>query len=279
MTANVPVRILSRLILIVAMLLVLMPLIYLLGLSFKAPQGIFANPIAPFVWPPDFTNYQAVFEQMDLPRFFLNSIIYAGGVTLGQLLLAIPAAFAFSYYRFRFKNLLMSLILISLIVPFVVTYVPNYLLLAQWRLLNSLTGMIIPMLGISVGFGIFLLRQHFQTFPREVFEAAHIDGANSWQVLWRILAPSSLAPITSVAIYVFIITWNRFIWPLLVGGGDPTAYTVTVAVHIFYNNPESGSNWGSLMAASVISSLPILVLYFALRKQILQTFTEGAVKG
>ena len=86
-------------------------------------------------------------------------------------------------------------------------------------------------------------------------------------------------PIVSVAIYVFIITWNRFIWPLLVGGGDPASYTMTVAVHIHYNNPESGANWGNLMAASVVSTLPIMVMYFALRKQILRTFTEGAVKG
>jgi len=279
MTANAPGRMISRLILCVAMLLVLMPLVFLVGLTFKPPQGIFAKPMAPFAWPLDLINYRTVLDQMDVSKYFLNSIIYAGGVTLGQLLLAIPAAFAFSYYQFRFKNLLMSLVLISLIVPFVVTYVPNYLLLARWRLLNSLVGMIVPMLGISVGFGIFLLRQHFQTFPQEVFDAARIDGANSWQILWRVLAPSSLAPIASVAIYIFIITWNRFIWPLLVGGGDPASYTMTVAVHIFYNNPESGANWGNLMAASVVSSLPIMMLYFALRKQILRTFTEGAVKG
>lgn len=279
MTANSPSRMLSRLILVVMMLLVLTPLVFLVGLSFKPPQGIFADPMKPFAWPFDFSNYRAVIDQMNMPKFFLNSLIYAGGVTLGQLLLAIPAAFAFSYYQFRFKNLLMSLVLISLIVPFVVTYVPNYLLLARWGWLNSLVGMIVPMLGISVGFGIFLLRQHFQTFPQEVFDAARIDGANSWQVLWRVLAPSSLAPIVSVAIYIFIITWNRFIWPLLVGGGNPNSYTMTVAVDIFYANPESGSNWGNLMAASVISTLPIMVLYFALRKQILRTFTEGAVKG
>lgn len=279
MSASPITRNLSRTVLGFAMLLVLMPLVYLVGLSFKAPQGIFARPIEPFAWPPVLTNYRAVLNQMDVVKFFVNSGIYAGGVTLGQLVLAIPAAFGFSYYRFRFKNLLMSLVLISLIVPFVVTYVPNYLLLARWRLLNSLVGMIIPMLGISVGFGIFLLRQHFQTFPKEVFDAARIDGANSWQILWRVLAPSSLAPIVSVGIYVFIVTWNRFIWPLLVGGGNPSSYTMTVAVDIYYNNPESGANWGNLMAASVISTLPIMVLYFALRKQILRTFIEGAVKG
>jgi len=279
MTASASERLASRTILFFALVLVITPLVYLVGLSFKAPEGIFSNPIVPFSWPLDLTNYRSVLQQMDVPKFFLNSLIYAGGVTLGQLILAIPAAFAFSYYDFRFKNLLMSIVLISLIVPFVVTYVPNYLLLARWGLLNSLAGMIIPMLGISVGFGIFLLRQHFQTFPQEVFDAARIDGANSWQVLWRVLVPSSLAPIVSVAIYVFIITWNRFIWPRLVGGGDPASYTMTVAVDIYYANPESGANWGNLMAASVVSTLPSLLLYIALRKQILRTFIEGAVKG
>lgn len=279
MTASALERFTSRTILLLTLLIVVTPLVYLVGLSFKAPEGIFADPVVPFSWPPDLTNYRSVLQQMNMPKFFLNSLIYAGGVTLGQLILAIPAAFAFSYYDFRFKNLLMSVVLISLIVPFVVTYVPNYLLLARWGMLNSLLGMIVPMLGISVGFGIFLLRQSFQTFPKEVFDAARIDGATSWQVLWRVLAPSSLAPIVSVAIYIFIITWNRFIWPLLVGGGDPSSYTMTVAVDIYYDNPESGANWGNLMAASVVSTLPIVVMYIALRKQILRTFTEGAVKG
>lgn len=279
MNASAWERFVSRTILLLALLVVVTPLVYLVGLSFKVPEGIFSNPMVPFSWPLDLTNYRNVLRQMDVPKFFLNSLIYAGGVTLGQLLLAIPAAFAFSYYNFRFKNLLMSAVLISLIVPFVVTYVPNYLLLARWGLLNTLPGMIIPMLGISVGFGIFLLRQSFQTFPKEVFDAAHIDGANSWQVLWRVLVPSSWSPIVSVAIYIFIITWNRFIWPLLVGGGDPSSYTMTVAVDIYYANPESGANWGNLMAASVVSTLPIMALYIALRRQILRTFTEGAVKG
>lgn len=270
---------LSRTILIVVSALVLMPLVYLVGISFKAPQLIFANPILPFTIPPSLENYQAVLTQMDIPRYLLNSIAFAGSVTLGQLALAIPAAFAFAYFNFRFKNLFLGMIIISLMVPFVVTYIPNYLLLAQWRLINTLPGLILPMLGISLGFGIFLLRQHFMSFPREVMEAAMIDGANSWDILWRVLMPANLSPVLAVGIYVLINTWNQFIWPLLVGGGNPRSYTLTVAVQIFYTSPEGGDYWGAIMAASVLTSLPTAIIFILMRRRVLTTFVDGAIKG
>ncbi|MBC7810856.1 MAG: carbohydrate ABC transporter permease [Burkholderiales bacterium] len=260
-------------------LVVLLPLIYQVGISFKNPQQIFSTPVLPFTFPPSFENYVAVLTQMNIPRFLFNSLVFSLGVTLGQLILAIPAAFSFAYFNFRFKNLLLGIVLISLMVPFVVTYIPNYLLLAQWRMINTLHGMILPMLGISLGFGIFLLRQHFMSFPREVMEAAHIDGANSWDVLWRVLLPANLSPVVTVGLYVLINSWNQFIWPLLVGGGNPNSFTLTVAVQIFYTSPEGGDYWGAIMAASVLTSLPTVLIFLLMRKRILTTFVEGAVKG
>ena len=279
MTASRRAVWLSRAILIAVSVLILMPLVYLVGVSFKAPQLIFANPILPFTIPPSLENYQAVLRQMDIPRYLLNSIAFAGSVTLGQLALAIPAAFSFAYFDFRFKNLLLGVIIVSLMVPFVVTYIPNYLLLAQWRLINTLPGLILPMLGISLGFGIFLLRQHFMSFPREVMEAAMIDGATSWDILWRVLMPANLSPVLAVGIYVLINTWNQFIWPLLVGGGNPRSYTLTVAVQIFYTSPEGGDYWGAIMAASVLTSLPTAVIFLLMRRRVLTTFVDGAIKG
>jgi ABC-type glycerol-3-phosphate transport system permease component len=197
----------------------------------------------------------------------------------GQLALALPAAFAFTYFEFRGKTLLLTLVVLSLMVPFVVTYIPNYLLLAGWRMLGTLHGMILPMLGVSLGFGIFLLRQHFMSFPRAVMEAAMIDGANSWQILWRVLIPANLSPIVSVGIYVLINTWNQFVWPRVVAGGRQSAFTLTVAVQVFYTSPEGGDYWGGIMAASVLTSLPTIVIFLLMRKRILKTFVEGAVKG
>jgi len=260
-------------------ILVLMPLVYQVGISLKSPQDIFRSPVLPFVFPPSFDNYLVVLGQMDIPRYLLNSLSFALGVTFGQLLLAIPAAFSFTYFHFRLKNILLGMVIVSLMVPFVVTYIPNYLLMAQWDLINTLPGMILPMLGVSLGFGIFLLRQHFLSFPREVLEAAKIDGANSWQILGRVLIPANLSPIVTVMLYVLINSWNQFVWPLLAGGGDPNVYTLTVAVQLFYTSPEGGDVWGAIMAASVLTSLPTVIVFFLMRKRVLTTFVDGALKG
>lgn len=270
---------LFRGVLITVAVLNLMPLIYLVGISFKAPQLVFVNPLLPFTVPPSLENYRAVLSQMNILRYLLNSIAFSGSVTVGQLLLAIPAAFSFTYFSFRFKNILLGLVILSLVVPFVVTYIPNYLLLAKWRLINTILGLILPMLGISLGFGIFLLRQHFMSFPREIVEAAMIDGANSWDILWRVVLPANLSPVVAVGIYVMINTWNQFIWPLLVGGGHPRSYTLTVAVQIFYTSPEGSDYWGAIMAASVLASLPTVIVFLLMRRKVLASFVEGALRG
>lgn len=283
MTASVPVQtrrpIFARSVLLMTTAIVLMPIVYLVGISVKSPSEIFSSPVLPFSIPPTLENYRVVLDQMDIPRYLFNSLIFSLGVALGQLALAIPAAFSFTYFQFRFKTVLLGMVIVSLMVPFVVTYIPNYLLMARWNLINTLPGMVLPMLGVSLGFGIFLLRQHFMSFPQEVFEAAKIDGANSWQILWRVLIPANPSPIMTVALYVLINSWNQFVWPLLVGGGNPDVYTLTVAVQLFYTSPEGGDVWGAIMAASVLTSLPTVLIFLIMRKRVLTTFVDGAVKG
>lgn len=269
----------ARSVLLLATGLVIVPLIYMVGISFKPANAVFENVLLPFAGTPTAENYTTVMQTVPMLTYLWNSILFAAGVAVGQTLLAVPAAFAFSYYQFRFKNALLGLVIVSLMVPFVVTYIPNYLLLAQWKLINTLPGLILPMLGVSLGFGIFLLRQHFMSFQKEIIEAAMIDGAHSWQILTRVVAPANISAITALQIYILINTWNQFIWPLLVGGGRPEAYTLTVGVQMFFINPEGGSRWGSIMAASVLTALPTVVLYLIMRKGVLRTFTEGAVKG
>ncbi len=269
----------SRFILILATLLVAVPLIYQLGISFKQPDEVFSSVLSPFTLNPTLRNYEVVIRSVPILTYLANSAAFSIGVTVGQILLAVPAAYAFSYFNFRFKNLLLALVLVSLMVPFVVTYIPNYLLLAQYKLINTLPGLILPMLGVSLGFGIFLLRQHFMSFQREIIEAAMIDGASSWQTLTWVVAPANISALSALAVYILINTWNQFIWPLLIGGGRPEAYTLTVGVQMYFTNPEGGNRWGSLMAASVLTSLPTIIAYLFMRKGILRTFTEGAVKG
>ncbi len=279
MIVNARSRWLSLSILGFATLLVVLPFVYQVGISFKAPNRVMIDAIAPFSFPLSIANYETILRDMPLLRYLWNSLLFAAGVTIGQIALAVPAAYAFSYYQFRFKNILLALVLVSLTIPFVVTYLPNYLLLARWKLLNTIPGMILPMLGASLGFSIFLLRQNFMSFPRAITEAAMIDGANSWQILSRVVTPANVAAIVAVAVYILINTWNQFIWPLLVGGGDKNSYTLTVGVQLFYANVESGEQWGALMAASVLASLPTFIIYMVMRRAILSTFAEGAIKG
>jgi ABC-type glycerol-3-phosphate transport system permease component len=269
----------ARVILLLAMLLVAVPLIYQLGISFKPPGEVFSNVLSPISLTPTLENYQAVLSSVPIPQYLWNSLLFSVGVTLGQLALALPAAYAFGYFNFPGKTALLGLVLLSLLVPFVITYIPNYLLLAQYRLINTLPGLILPMLGVSLGFGIFLLRQHFLSFQREIMEAAMIDGATSWQTLTRVVGPANISAISALAVYILINTWNQFIWPLLIGGGRPEAYTLTVGVQMYFTNPEGGNRWGSVMAASVLTSLPTILIYLVMRRGILRTFAEGAVKG
>lgn len=269
----------ARAILLLATACVGVPLVYQFGISLKPPGEIFANVLSPFSLSPSLDSYFAVLQAMPILDYLVNSVLFSSGVTLGQIALALPAAYAFSYFRFPGRTALMAFVLLSLMVPFVVTYIPNYLLLAQVRLLNTLPGLILPMLGVSLGFGIFLLRQNFMSFQREIIEAAQIDGANAVQTLVLVVAPANRSALSALAVYIFINTWNQFIWPLLIGGGRQEAYTLTVGVQMYFTNPEGGNAWGSIMAASVLTALPTIILYFFMRKSILRTFTEGAVKG
>lgn len=280
MTVKAPRSIwIARLILMTATIIVLLPLLYLLGISFKPPEAIFENVLSPFATAFTIENYRVVLEKVPIFSYLWNSVVFSFGVSIGQIILAVPAAFAFSFYQFRFKNVLLGFVVISLMVPFVVTYIPNYLLLSQLKLINNIVGLILPMLGVSLGFGIFLLRQHFMSFQKEIIEASMIDGANSLQSLTRVITPANVSAITALFIYILINTWNQFIWPLLIGGGRPEAYTLTVGVQMYFTNPEGGSRWGSVMAASMLTALPTVIIYLLMRKGILRTFTEGAVKG
>lgn len=264
----------ARALLIVCIILVFVPFLYQFGMSLKPTQDIFRQPLAPLSFPATLEHYQRVLTTLPMLEYFWNSVVFTLSVTMGQLLIGIPAAFAFSYYEFPFKRFLFALILVSLMVPFVVTYLPNYLLLASLGLLNTLPGMIIPM--IANAYGIFLLRQHFKSFPKSILEAALIDGASHAQMLWRVLVPANISAITAIAIYVIINTWNQYVWPLLVGGRGGL-HTLTVAVPQFASS-EGGSDWGAMMAAATLATLPTLFLYLLLRKRVLETFTEGTVR-
>jgi len=266
---------LSRIILIAAIALVILPLLYMVGTALRPEASVFADALQPLPVTPTLENFAVAAKTMNYPHMLLVSIIYAGGVTLGQLAIAVLAAYAFGCRRFPGDGWLFALMLATIPIPFVVTYVPNYLLMARTHLLNTYAGLILPQ--VASAYGIFLLRQHFRAFPRSILEAAGIDGASSWRILWRIVIPANLPVIFALGVYIFVNTWNQYIWPLI-AMADPNMHTLTVGVQDFAAG-EGGSHWGALMAGATLATLPTFVVFLFARKQILETLMEGAVKG
>lgn len=270
-----PTRCLAHAVLALAVAATFLPLVWMLGASFKSPQLVFSNPLNPLPLPPTLANYRDVLRTADVARQFLNSVVFAGAVTVGQMALAVPAAYAFATQRFRGSHLLFAAFLLTVPIPFVVFYVPNYILLSRLNLLNTYVGLILPQLASA--YGIFLLRQHFKSFPRDIIDAARIDGAGEWSIVWRIVFPASRAAIFALAVFVFINTWNEYVWPLLITP-DPEMQILTVGV-AQYASAEAGTRWGPIMAAATVASAPTLLAYLFVRKQILAVVLEGAVKG
>ena len=266
---------LARVLLGIAALATLAPLAFMLGAAFKPESEIFAAAANPFTLHPTFENVVAAVTQLQFGHMLVVSVPFALGVTLGQLAIAIPAAYVFARNDVPLAGPLFALVLATLPIPFVVTYIPNYLMLASAHLLNTLPGLILPQ--IASAYGIFLLRQHFRSFPRSVLEAARIDGATRWDALWRILVPANLPAIVALSVYIFVNTWNQYIWPLLVAS-DPSLFTLTVGVQNFANG-EGGSRWGALMAAALLATIPTVAAYLAVRRPLFSTLIEGAVTG
>jgi len=268
-------RVLAQAILALAVLTSFVPLIWMVGLSFKPSQTVFANPLNPIPASPTLGNYLQVFNKTDIVRQFFNSVIFAGGVTLGQILIAVPAAYALGRMSFRGANFLFAAFLLTLPVPFVVFYVPNYILVSSLGLLDTFPGLILPQ--VASAYGIFLLRQHFKAFPQSIIDAARVDGVSEWSIIWRVVLPANRAAVAALAVFVFITTWNEYVWPLLVAR-DPKMYIMTVGVTQFASG-EGGTQWANIMAAAALATLPTLLAYLFIRKQILSVLLEGAVKG
>lgn len=268
-------RLLAHAILWLAVISTFVPLVWMVGMSLKPQELVLSNPLNPLpIWP-TLQNYRDVFAASAVPRQLLNSVIFAGGVTLGQIAIAVPAAYAFSQWRFRGSGLLFAALLLTLPVPFMVFYIPNYILLARLDLLDTYPGMILPQ--IASAYGIFLLRQHFRAFPRAVLDAARVDGASEGTIIWRIVLPASRAAVFALSVFVFINTWNEYVWPLMVAS-EPEMQILTVGVAQFAS-AEGGFRWGPIMAAATIACAPTLLAYLLVRKRLLSVILEGAVKG
>jgi len=209
--------------------------------------------------------------------YMRNSILVAVGVTVGQVLFSAMAAYAFARLRWPGRDKVFVLFLSALMVPPIFTALPNFLTIKSLGLINTLPGIMLPGLLMSP-FAIFFLRQFFLGLPREVEEAAMMDGASHLRVFFRIILPMSAAPVTTLGLLTFIASWNDYFWPLLVGQTE-NSRVLTVALGVFRSQTPQGSpDWAGLMAASLLAALPILILFLALGRWIVNSIGFTGLK-
>ncbi len=229
-----------------------------------------------------FENYLEVWISNNFQRYTINSLIIATIVVSGILFTSIPAAYSFARIDFPFKNIIFYFLLVSLMIPEIIMLLPHLLIIRgeiiplpfgpSW--MNSLQGLTVPFMGNI--FVIFLLRQYFKKIPKELWDAARMDGASHFYFLYKVVVPLSLPIIVTVGLFSFILAWNAFAWPLLILTKDDW-FPVTVSIYGFIR--EVGPNFNLLMAACVISILPILILYFFTQRLFLEAISNFGLKG
>lgn len=225
---------------------------------------------------PRFDNYQFVLFHPNLPvaRFFLNSVLVTVAVVLGQLLITSMAAYAFARLRFRGRHWIFGLFLGSMMFAGPVTQIPVYLLLRNLGWLDTYWSLIIP--GVSSAFSVFLLRQFFMQIPKELDEAARMDGAGDFLIYWRVILPLSRAALATCAAFTFIGVWTDFFGPLIYTNTTEMR-TLEVGLSIFKNS-YGGQNWPLQMTAAVIVMLPLLIVFLLTQKYFIKGITIGSIK-
>ncbi len=253
----------------------ILPMLWMLSTSFKPPPEIPLWP--PHLLPrvPTLANYTGIFVAAPFGRFFLNSAAMSLAATLSVMVTSLVAGAVFGKYRFPGRSLLFMLIISTAIVPFESYMIPLYIQLIPIGWINTYQGIVLPYLIMS--FGIFLVRQHVMSaVPTELLEAARVDGASEWWILARVIAPLSGTALAAVGIFGFIQMWGAFVWPLLIANNQ-LLFNMEVGLTAFQF--RFSSDYGKLMAGSVISVVPMLVIFLVLRRRIIESVALTGLKG
>ena len=254
--------------------LILIPLLYTLSISLMPTDEIYKNVLIPSSL--NLQNYVRAFTNPNyhFARFIINSLVVSVCVTLGQMVTCSLAAFSFSFLEFKGKKFLFVLILSTMMVPGEATIIANYLTVSRLGWLDTYWVLVAPFLCSAMG--IFLLRQYYLTFAKELHEASKIDGCVNWQFLLWVVVPLSRPALGALGAYVFLNTWNQYMWPLLVT--NSTRYrTVQIGISMLYDIDAEGM--GLMMAGVIIVVVPSLAVFIFMQKQLINGLMAGAVKG
>ena len=266
---------LQLLILILLALVVLVPLLWLVSTSLKGPaEDIFTSPPALLPAQPSLDAYGRLFRDNPLGRYLLNSAVVSLVAVVANLLFCSLAAYPLARMRFAGRGLVLGLVVATILIPFQVVMIPLYLLMVQLSLRNTLLALVIPQ--AATAFGLYLLRQSFLGVPVELEEAARMDGCSKLGEWWNVMIPAARADLITLGMFVFIGTWSDFLWPLVILD-DPQLFTLPLGLQQLASS--FSLDWRIVAAGSVVSILPVLVLFVLLQRFILPSASGDAVKG
>ena len=263
-----------HLVLLPVSLLFALPLFWLALSSFMTNAQI--NRFPPTIIPDSLhlDGFRYVLQNALFPRWFLNSMIVASVVVVGNLVFGSLAGYAFARMRFRGSKALLALMLGTLVIPFQITMIPSFLLMKYLGIIDTLGALIVP--SLVTPFAVFLLRQFFLSLPREIEEAAWIDGCSRLRTLWLIVVPLARPALGTVAVLTFLTTWNDLAWPLIAINNDHN-YTLQLGLTTFQG--QHRTQWAAVMAGNMITVLPVLVAFLAAQRTFIQSLASSAVKG
>lgn len=265
----------AYLVLLAGLVFTLLPFVYILLASFKTNAELLRVPPTFFPERPIIENYTTVLadRQISLGRIFFNSGLVAIARTVLTLFISSFAGYIFARYRFTGKNLFFGMILAQLMIPFQVVMIPLYLLTVRMGLVDTLWALVVPML--IDAYGIFVAKQFVEGLPGEVLEAARIDGASEFGIYWRIVLPQLGPALASLGIFTFMASWNDYLWPLIVITSPEKR---TIPLLLVWYSTQHGSNQGLVLAASILTLLPIFIVYFLAQRWIVEQASQSAFK-
>lgn len=255
-------------------LLTLVPVVWMVLTSFKSAPEVAANP--PTWWPREWhpENYAAAWNFAPFGRFLINSAIMVGGITVLQVATSAAAAYAFARLNFRGRDLLFLLYLATLMIPPQVIVIPQFIIVKDLNWVDTYQGLIIPQ--AFTAFGVFLLRQFFLGIPKELEDAARVDGATRFGCFFRIILPLSGPAIAALAAFIFMFHWNHLLWPLVVSNTDAT---IPVVVGLRNFQGQYGTEWNLLMAGAGIASIPVVAFFLLTQRWFVQGITMSGFGG
>ena len=274
MDTPTPQRILNAAAKALILLIFIVPFLWMISTSLQTFKETMSFPPVWLPASPQWANFKIAMTAGPFWTYTRNSIAVTAAILVLQLAVMIPAAYAFAKYRFRGKGVLFGFVLLAFMIPTQVTFIPVYMMLADWGLIRTLWPQILPFM--SNAFGIFLLRQYFMQIPQELIEAAKLDNASEFNIIRTIMIPMSKPALATIALFSFVSHWNDYFWPLVMT--DTTNVRPLTLGIATLRETEGISNWHIIMAGNVVLVVPILIVYLFCSRQIVNAFVYSGIK-